>query len=211
MAKDSKSTGGTAVEVVARRVRSLTDEILEAARRGGEASLEAYESFLKTVADVQEAAGARSAEWVTSMARGQAAFTREVAEASPAAARSSSGCPSQTSSMCGSERTGVSRSASSACTSVGPTPARRPRAEVHGGRLAQRDDRGAQHHAVGHEDRAPAARERGVEEAERRDRSLRRARSLACCASWRARTVSSSGAVDSGERLWAQNLIAPSR
>jgi len=38
MAKDSKSTGGTAVEVVARRVRSLTDEILEAARpRGGEA------------------------------------------------------------------------------------------------------------------------------------------------------------------------------
>ncbi|MGI8674882.1 MAG: hypothetical protein ACR2KD_06245 [Thermoleophilaceae bacterium] len=87
MAKDSKSTGGTAVEVVARRVRSLNDEILEAARRGGEASLEAYESFLKTVADVQEAAGARSAEWVTSMARGQAAFTREVAEASPAAAR----------------------------------------------------------------------------------------------------------------------------
>jgi hypothetical protein len=87
MAKDSKSTGGTAVEAVARRVRSLNDEILEAARRGGEASLEAYESFLKTVADVQEAAGARSAEWVTSMARGQAAFTREVAEASPAAAR----------------------------------------------------------------------------------------------------------------------------
>jgi hypothetical protein len=114
------------------------------------------------------------------------------------------------------------------------------RAEVHGGRLAQRDDRGAQHHAVGHEDRAPAARERGVEEAERRDPSLhgiaegavlevdavaeperlggeqhraraRRARSLACCASWRARTVSSSGAVDSGERLRAQNLIAPSR
>ena len=38
MAKDSKSTGGTAVEVVARRVRSLNDEILEAARRGGEAS-----------------------------------------------------------------------------------------------------------------------------------------------------------------------------
>ena len=34
MAKDSKSTGGTAVEVVARRVRSLNDEILEAARRG---------------------------------------------------------------------------------------------------------------------------------------------------------------------------------
>ncbi len=60
---------------------------------------------------------------------------------------------------------------------------------------------------------APSASDEGVASIRMTStsRRARRARSLACCASWRARTVSSSGAVDSGERLWAQNLIAPSR
>ena len=69
------------------RIRDLNDRILENARRGGAASLEAYEQLLKSIADVQEAAGTRGAEWVSSFGRAQAAFTRELAKSSPSAAR----------------------------------------------------------------------------------------------------------------------------
>jgi hypothetical protein len=87
MAKDGKSASGSAIEAAARRVRDLNDQILKTARRSGEAGLDAYADLLKTVADLQEAAGERSAEWVNAMAKGQAGFVREVAESSPAAAR----------------------------------------------------------------------------------------------------------------------------
>ncbi len=87
MANDSKGSGGSAVEVAARRVRSLNERIVKSARRGGEASLAAYENLLTSIADAQEAAGERSAEWIHATAKAQADFTREVAEASPAAAR----------------------------------------------------------------------------------------------------------------------------
>ena len=69
------------------RIRDLNDRIVEDATRGGAASLEAYERLLENIADVQEAAGARGAEWVSSFGRAQAAFTRELAKSSPAAAR----------------------------------------------------------------------------------------------------------------------------
>jgi len=87
VAKGSKSTSGSAAEATARRVRSLNERIVRSAKRGGEASLAAYEDLLKTVADTQEAVGERSAQWVTAVTKAQADFTREVAEASPSAAR----------------------------------------------------------------------------------------------------------------------------
>ncbi len=87
MANEPKSPGGSAIEVAARRVRSLNERIVKSARRGGDASLAAYENLLTSIADAQEAAGERSAEWIQATAKAQADFTREVAEASPAAAR----------------------------------------------------------------------------------------------------------------------------
>jgi hypothetical protein len=87
MATESKSTGGSAVEAAARRARSLNDRIVRSAKRGGEASLAAYENLLKTMADAQEAAGERSAEWISAVSKAQADFVREVADASPSAAR----------------------------------------------------------------------------------------------------------------------------
>jgi hypothetical protein len=70
------------------RIRDLNDQILDNARKGGAASLEAYEQLLENIASFQEAAGQRGGEWVTSFGRAQAAFTREFAKSSPAVARS---------------------------------------------------------------------------------------------------------------------------
>jgi hypothetical protein len=64
-----------------------SEQILERIRFGGESALEAYERTLKTVADDQEAAGQRGGERVTGLAPAQSQFTRELASASPAAAR----------------------------------------------------------------------------------------------------------------------------
>jgi hypothetical protein len=66
----------------------VNDHIVESARRGGEASLEAYERLLRTIAEAQEAAGDRGAEWVRAFSTAQARFTRELADALPAAVRS---------------------------------------------------------------------------------------------------------------------------
>lgn len=87
MATESKGTGGSPVEAAARRARSLNDRIVRSARRGGESSLAAYENLLRTMADAQEAAGERSADWISAVTKAQADFVREVAEASPTAAR----------------------------------------------------------------------------------------------------------------------------
>jgi hypothetical protein len=70
------------------RIREINDHIVGSARRGGETSLEAYERLLRTIAGAQEAAGDRGAEWVRAFTTAQARFTRELADALPAAARS---------------------------------------------------------------------------------------------------------------------------
>lgn len=87
MAAQNRDSGAGAADSAIRRARELNDRILDQARRGGEASLAAYERLLKTVADLQETAGGRSGEWLTQLGRAQAAFTRELAEAYPAAAK----------------------------------------------------------------------------------------------------------------------------
>ena len=88
MAPDSRERTTRGAEAAAGRIRDLNEQILERIKSGGESALEAYERTLKTVADYQEAAGHRGAEWVTGLAQAQAQFTRELASASPAAARS---------------------------------------------------------------------------------------------------------------------------
>lgn len=87
MAPDARERTARGAEAAAERIRDLNEQIVERIKSGGESALEAYERTLKTVADYQEAAGARGAEWVTGLAEAQAHFTRELASASPTAAR----------------------------------------------------------------------------------------------------------------------------
>ena len=84
---DAKRSAAGGTDAAIGRIRDLNDRVLENARRGGAASLGAYERLLENIADMQEAAGQRGGEWVTSFGRAQAAFTRELAKSSPAAAR----------------------------------------------------------------------------------------------------------------------------
>ena len=79
--------GSAAVNATVERIRNLNDQIVDYARQGGDASLEAYERMLKRVAEAQERAGTRGADWLSTFAKAQAEFTRELAEAYPSAAR----------------------------------------------------------------------------------------------------------------------------
>ena len=87
MASESKERAARGVEEATGRIRDLNEQILERIKAGGESALEAYERTLKSVADYQEAAGRRGADWVTGLAQAQAQFMRDLASASPAAAR----------------------------------------------------------------------------------------------------------------------------
>jgi len=87
MANQPKEAGASSFEAAAQRVRDLNERILERARRGGTASLEAYEALLKSIADYQQRAGQRGGDFVNLVARAQANFTRELAKAGPSAAK----------------------------------------------------------------------------------------------------------------------------
>src|SRR3954470_4232939 len=87
VATDRKRAAAGGADATIGRIRDLNDRILETARKGGESSLEAYERLLTNIADMQAAAGDRGAEWVSAFGHAQAAFTRELAKNSPAAAR----------------------------------------------------------------------------------------------------------------------------
>jgi hypothetical protein len=83
VAEQAKEDPAGAFDASVERIRDLNDRIAETARRGGEASLRAYERLLQTVADVQESGGSRTARFVEAVAKAQASFVREVAAASP--------------------------------------------------------------------------------------------------------------------------------
>jgi hypothetical protein len=70
------------------RIREINDHIIASARRGGEQSVQAYERLLRIIADAQEAAGERGAEWLRAFTAAEARFARELADGLPAAARS---------------------------------------------------------------------------------------------------------------------------
>jgi hypothetical protein len=88
MARQRTRDGATSqVDQTIGRIREINDRILESGRRGGEASLQAYERLLKGIADAQEAAGGRGAEWVRAFTAAEAKFTRELADGLPEAVR----------------------------------------------------------------------------------------------------------------------------
>jgi hypothetical protein len=75
--------GNPQVESAVEQVRELNDRVVELARQGGEESLRVYQQLLENLAEGQEAAGDRTAEWIQAFTRAQASFTRELAEAFP--------------------------------------------------------------------------------------------------------------------------------
>ena len=87
MARDRTAQPEGESDATVERIRTLSDRVLEGVREGGEAALQAYERTLRALADYQEAAGQRGPEWVRGLAKAQASLTRELASASPAAAR----------------------------------------------------------------------------------------------------------------------------
>jgi len=87
VATDTRRAATDGADATIGRIRDLNDRILEGARKGGASSLDAYERLLSNIADVQAAAGDRGGEWVSAFGHAQAAFTRELAKNSPAAAR----------------------------------------------------------------------------------------------------------------------------
>ncbi len=75
-------------EAAAERIRELNEQVLEFGRKAGLNFLEAYESTLQTFADYQDrVADSSQVEWVSSIARAQANFTREVTRVYTATAR----------------------------------------------------------------------------------------------------------------------------
>ena len=75
-------------EQVAARIRQINEEVLEGGRKAGLEFLEAYEQLLLTVAEYQDKiADASQVDWITSMVRAQANFSRDVVGAYAKAAR----------------------------------------------------------------------------------------------------------------------------
>jgi hypothetical protein len=81
---------GTAddAEAAVQRIRELNEQILDFGRQAGTQFLEAYEANLKSFAEYQDKiADTSQVEWIASLARAQANFTREVSAAYAASAR----------------------------------------------------------------------------------------------------------------------------
>jgi hypothetical protein len=70
------------VEDVVARVRALSEQVAEQAKKNGLAWLEGYERVLKNMLDLQEqAAKGTGVDWVTTLAATQADFVRETSSA----------------------------------------------------------------------------------------------------------------------------------
>jgi hypothetical protein len=88
MATQTQTKASKETEAAAERIRELNEQILEFGRKAGVQFLDAYESTLKTFADYQDKVADQSqVEWVASIARAQANFTREVTRVYTASAR----------------------------------------------------------------------------------------------------------------------------
>jgi hypothetical protein len=76
------------VDAAAERIRELNEQILDFGRKAGISFLEGYENTLKTWAEYQDkVADSSQVEWVASIARAQANFTREITRVYTSSAR----------------------------------------------------------------------------------------------------------------------------
>jgi hypothetical protein len=88
MATSTQNKTSKDIDAAAERIRELNEQILEFGRKAGVQFLDAYESTLKTFAEYQDKVADQSqVEWVASIARAQANFTREVSRVYTSSAR----------------------------------------------------------------------------------------------------------------------------
>jgi hypothetical protein len=88
MATATQSKASKDIDAAAERIRELNEQVLDFGRKAGVQFLDAYESTLKTFADYQDKVADQSqVEWVASIARAQANFTREVTRVYTSSAR----------------------------------------------------------------------------------------------------------------------------
>jgi hypothetical protein len=88
MATATQSKASKDIDAAAERIRELNEQVLDFGRKAGVQFLDAYESTLKTFADYQDKVADQSqVEWVASIARAQANFTREVTRVYTSGAR----------------------------------------------------------------------------------------------------------------------------
>ena len=70
------------------RIRDLNEQILEFGRNAGSGFLEVYQQNLQTFADYQDkVADQTKVDWIASIARAQANFTREISRVYTSTAR----------------------------------------------------------------------------------------------------------------------------
>jgi predicted RNA-binding Zn ribbon-like protein len=70
------------------RIRDLTEQLIQASKAAGHASLDAYEKSLRNLLEWEsQAAGASQLDWVSSIAAAHAKFVQDVTAAYVSAAR----------------------------------------------------------------------------------------------------------------------------
>jgi uncharacterized membrane protein YqiK len=76
-------SASSAIETAIGRIRDLNERIVSSAQQGSQESITIYEQMLENLAEAQETAGDRGAEWIREFAAAQASFTRQLTGAFP--------------------------------------------------------------------------------------------------------------------------------
>ena len=77
----TSATGGVDLEAAAQRVRDLSEQVMNQAKKNGLTFLEGYERMLKQFLDLEEqAAKGTGQDWATTLATTHANFVRETSE-----------------------------------------------------------------------------------------------------------------------------------
>ena len=87
-ARDAQAAAEERFEAVAKRLRKLNDQIIEAARDRSETTLDSYEKALKAIANgIEKGPGKSDVDWIANLASSQAKFIRDVTKSMADAAR----------------------------------------------------------------------------------------------------------------------------
>ena len=78
---DTSAAGGVDLEAAAQRVRDLSEQVMNQAKKNGLTFLEGYERMLKQMLDLEEqAAKGTGQDWATTLATTHANFVRETSQ-----------------------------------------------------------------------------------------------------------------------------------
>jgi hypothetical protein len=85
---DPTQNPAATAEEAAQRIRAMTEQVIEQAKKSGNWMLDAYAEALQNLIDFeQKAAGATQIEWVSTIAQAHAKFMEDVSQAYVTAAR----------------------------------------------------------------------------------------------------------------------------